>query len=222
MARTEAKRQKRLAKRKARQNQKRRELSRARGMGMAERLTQLTAAPVVDCLINLDFEERGLAQLHVGRKAASGAATVVFLVDTYCMGVKDCFGKVTTSDEYRRHVEKFRENGVRAIDPSSARKLVEDAVAYAGAIGLSPHRDYHKLRPIFNGVDPAAARETFEMGRDGKPYFISGPSQTSADCRRIIATLNANCGPDGFHYVCPADVLQPGESAIPGIQPGFE
>jgi hypothetical protein len=38
------------------------------------------------------------------------------------------------------------------------------------------------------------------FGKDGKPFFMSGPYDTPARCRRIIDTLTRRCGPEGFHY----------------------
>ena len=80
-------------------------------MSLAERLARFESAPVVDCLINDEFEERGLASVFIGRRSASGElAFAVFLVDTYCMGVKDCFGEVPVSrlPETPRKIQKTR------------------------------------------------------------------------------------------------------------------
>lgn len=42
-------------------------------------------------------------------------------------------------------------------------------------------------------------------GKEGKPFYISGPHETQADSERIIATLTRKLGPDGFHYVLGGD-----------------
>ncbi len=206
MARSEAKRQKRLAKQKAKRTEKHREIHRAKNMSTAERLGRFASAPVVDCLVNAEFEERGLASLFIGRRSSSGElAFAIFLVDTYCLGVKDCFGEVPAAN-YGKQLERFKKQGVRPIDPPSARKLIDDAVAFAASVGLSPYADFRKLRPILDGIDPDLARETFPMGKDGKPFFISGPSQSPSECRRIMAVLDAHCGgPDGYHYLMPME-----------------
>ena len=217
MARSEAKRQKKLAKRKAKRNEKRREISREKGLGLPEQLARCEANPPIDCYINLDFEDRGLASLHIGRKATHGEkATVVFLVDTYCLGVKDCFGDVVSNGHYREQLEKYQRQGVREIDPASARRLIEDAVEYAHSLGLSPHADYPKVKPILNGIDPADAGEIFEMGKDGKPFFMDGPHMSKLECRRIIDHLTARCGPGGFDYMCTVDFddIRPGEHLL--------
>lgn len=224
MARSESKRQKRLAKQKAKRNQKQQDLKRQKSMGLAAKLAQFESAPIVDCLINEEFEEQGIGGVLIGRKSNSSECVfAVFLVDKYCMGVKDAYAKVLTVGEYRQNVERFSEQGARPLDPPSARRLIEDSVAYAREIGLFPHPDYRKVRPVLNGIDPDQARETFEMGKDGKPYFVAGPHQSQSESRRIIETLHAKCGPGGYHYLVPmADPseLQPGERLIAADEDG--
>lgn len=204
MARSEAKRQKRLAKQKAKRNQKRREIKQTKQMGLAEQLTRFETAPVIDSLVNSSCKEQGIANLLITRQSASGEVAVgSFLVDPYCMGVKDCYGKVMAPGEYKNHLEKFRQRDVRPIDPPSLKRLVEDALAYAHSLGLSPHPDFRKVRPILNGIDSDDAEEIFEMGKDGKPFFFAGPGQSPQDCRRILTILENHCGPDGYDYMMP-------------------
>ncbi len=204
MSKSESKRQKRLAKQKAKRNEKHQVLNRAKSMGLAERLAGYEAAPVVDCLINTAFEENGMASLLISRRAESGeVAFFVFLVDTYCLGVKDCFGKITTPAEYRKQLERFRKQGVRSLDPPSARRLIEDAVAYADSFGLPPHPDFRKMRPILNGINPEQAREIFPMGKDGKPLYIPGPGQSAAESRRIMTILESHVGRGAYHFKFP-------------------
>lgn len=198
MARSESKRQKQLAKKKAKRNQKRQQISREKNLGLAERLGRFESAPVVDCLISDDID-RGIVQVTIGRKAPAGEyALASFLVDHFCLGVKDCFAVVTDPAEYRERIDQTREMGVRPIDPASARKFVEDAVDFARSIGLAPHADYRRARPIFEGIDPAEAQETFEMGKDGKPFYIPGPFESAEDTRRILAQIKAHTGNANF------------------------
>ena len=89
--------------------------------------------------------------------------------------------------------------------PAFARKLVEDAVAYASALGLSPHSDYHEARTLFGDTDASECHEVFVFGQNGTPHFVAGPNDSPAKCQRIIQALNERVGPDGFHYTIPVD-----------------
>jgi hypothetical protein len=215
MAKSESKRQKRLAKQKAKRNQKKQQLTRVKSMGLAERFGRFESAPVLVCLITESIEDEGLGQLLISRRAASGEVAVAyFLIDRYCLGVKDAFGKIPAPGEYGEMLENFRAQDVRSIDPPSAKRLIEDAVAYANAFGVSPHSDFRRVYPIFNGIDPTEAKETFEMGKDGKPYFFAGPYDSFAKSQQILAKLMSHFGPDGFHYTVPV-----AESDLINMQP---
>ena len=82
-----------------------------------------------------------------------------------------------------------------------ARKLLEEAVAYARSIGFQPHADYLTALRLFGDVAAADSQATFEFGKDGKPFFESGPYDTPERCRRIITTLTNTCGPGNFDFM---------------------
>jgi hypothetical protein len=82
--------------------------------------------------------------------------------------------------------------------------LVEDAVAYAASFGLAAYADFRRIRPILDGIDSELAREIFPMGKNGKPLFMPGPSQTVEVTRRIKSLLDKHCGPEGYKFMIPA------------------
>lgn len=79
--------------------------------------------------------------------------------------------------------------------------MVGDAVEYARLLGLEPHSDDHQAKAILGDIDAAACREAFEFGRDGKPFFVSGPYDGPARCRKIVAALHENRGPGQYDDV---------------------
>lgn len=205
MAKSESKRQKRLAKQKAKRTQKKQALTRVKSMGLAERFGRFEHAPVLTCLITEAIDDSGLGNLFISRRAASGEVAVAyFLIDRYCLGVKDAFGKIPAPGEYGEMLESFRAQDVRSIDAPSAKRLIEDSVAYASSFGISPYSDFRRVFPIFNGIDSAQAKETFEMGQDGKPYYIAGPYDSDEKSKQILAKLDAHFGTDGYHFTMPA------------------
>jgi hypothetical protein len=212
-----ANRAKQLAKKKAKREARRREISRVQTMSTAERFRRTASAPVLDCLHFGGFKENGMGQLLFSRELRSGEiATAVFLIDCYCLGIKDAFGRVMPRSQYQEVYERCYElgNPVR-LDAPTARRLVEDAVAYARSLGFEPHPDYFRAAPIFGDVDPALATRTFEFGRDGKPCFIAGPHDSPARIERIMGQLRDRRGEGGFHYLMPVsefDLLSRGFS----------
>ena len=161
----------------------------------------VTSAPIHACLVSDSLFDIGVGNVIVSRKMPNGFIGVAFfLVDVFCLGIKDVFYDVLSPVEYDHRVSDLEQETFRAIHPACARKLVEGAEAYARDLGFSPHADYQRARQIFGDLDATACPTHYVFGRDGKPFFMSGPYDTPAKCRRIIVTLTRRCGPEGFHY----------------------
>ena len=87
-----------------------------------------------------------------------------------------------------------------AVDPSYARKLLHEAVAYARSLGLEPHADYAAVEQLFGDIPADAGDVQFEFGRDGKPLYIPGPNELPTEIRRRIDLLSRRLGSDGFEF----------------------
>jgi hypothetical protein len=88
-----------------------------------------------------------------------------------------------------------------------ARQLVEGSEAYARELGFNPHADYQRTRQIFGDLDATACPILYVFGKDGKPFFMSGPYDTPARCRRSIDTLTRHCGLEGCHFTVAGEAL---------------
>ena len=173
--------------------------------GLASRGRQVlptASAPIHECLVAESLFDIGIGDVIVSRKMPNGfIGAAFFLVDVFCLGVKDAFYDVLSPAEYDFRLSGLQHETFRAIDPTCARKLVEGAEAYARDLGFPPHADYQRARQIFGDLDVTACPTHYVFGRDGKPFFMSSPYDTPARCRRIIDTLTRRCGPEGFHFV---------------------
>ena len=54
---------------------------------------------------------------------------------------------------------------------------------------------------MLGDIEVRASATSFQLGKNGKPFFISGPYDTPAKIDRIIRTLTDRVGPEGFDYV---------------------
>jgi hypothetical protein len=87
------------------------------------------------------------------------------------------------------------------VEPCCARKLVEQAVAYAQGLGFAPHPDFKKAARVFGGLKADECGRQFTFGRDGKPFYCSGPNETEEQSCRIVTQLTRRCGEGNFHYL---------------------
>lgn len=211
MALNERKRQKKLAKKKA----KRKEIAKAARRSMPsgfnhfgllatpDRLAHVADGPIHECLAPRELFETGIGSVMLSRQLDQGLlAVAVILVDVFCLGVKDAFLRIVTPFEYDEFVAgASAQQTLEPIAPACARKLVEESIAYAHSFGLNPHPDYARTKRIFGALDPAECTESFEFGKDGKPFYFTGPNDTPARIRQILATLEQHCGPGGYNYL---------------------
>ena len=206
MALDARKRQQKLARKAAKRKAvvaTKKSLGEASGFGPRGRQALPAAgAPIHECLVPAGLFDIGIGNVIVSRRMPNGfIGAAFFLVDVYCLGIKDAFYAVLSPAEYDHKLAGLRHESFRALPPTCARKLVEGAEAYARDLGFPPHADYQRARQIFGDLDAMSCPTEYVFGKDGKPFFMSGPYDTPAKCRRIIDTLTRRCGPEGFHYV---------------------
>ncbi len=187
MARNEARRQKQLAKKKAKRKEKRSHLARVQSPNSALRLTHAETWPIEECLVPENLWREGIGQLVIARRQPHGQlACGVFLVDTYCLGVKDVYWHEFGSSDYQEFLYDLRRFGrLERVAPEYFAKLILDAAAFARSIGLATHPDFRIGRLLLGGIDISTCEHTFTFGKDGKPLYVRGPNESMADARKI-------------------------------------
>lgn len=139
----------------------------------------LTFAPHPDWPIdpNPTDSAGGLATVMVVRpEQRSRSRVCVYLVDTFCLGVKNVIGPETVSNT---RLTKLRNNvfaGYDALAVSAplelAQHVVFGAVEFARGLGLEPHPDFAAAAGHlgeWSGDCP------IQFGYNGSPYYIEGP-----------------------------------------------
>jgi hypothetical protein len=157
-----------------------------------------TEAFVTDKLFEL-----GTGTVVLTRFRGGNAECGVFLLDVFCLGVKNALYALVSESEYEHRVldRTLPLEQRKSIDPPSARKLVEGAVAYARSFGFAPHADYKKAARVFGGTNAAESTARYTFGKNGKPLYVHGESDPFAKCLRILKQLRGCCGDDGFDFV---------------------
>jgi hypothetical protein len=120
----------------------------------------------------------------------------VYLVDVFCLGVKDALWKDLSEAEYRTLLGKLTVNGgpQRPIAPERFAKLVYCAADYAQSLGIAPHPDFHTTRHLMDGIDPSLCADEFEFGQNGRPLYIEGPNDSPAIARMLAGRVNPGGG----------------------------
>jgi len=201
-----ARQQARLASQKAKRSAKRSILLRRNSKDPTIRLQGAEKWPVVQALIGSELWNDGIGYLTIARQGPDGRLIfATFLVDVYCLGVKNAFWSEGTRENLDDLIQRMaKQQRMRAIAPACLVKIVKGAVEYAESFGFPPHPDYRHASMLLDGIDPATCPEQFSFGRDGKPFYIQGPNESSAQATAIMRRIQDA----GGHFL----VAMPGSS----------
>lgn len=173
---------------------------------LGRKAVQYAALPIHDCLAPEQLFETGIGSIIWSRRLADGRlAVAAFMVDVFCLGVKNALFKVMPEDAYRETflggMMASHDQAFLKIPPACARKLIEGAVDYADALGFAAHRDYRDAKGIFGDVTVSECPQTFRFGQNGKPFYVRGPNESLPQARQIVDRLHRRCGEGGFDYL---------------------
>ncbi|MHB2017846.1 MAG: hypothetical protein ACYCW6_12930 [Candidatus Xenobia bacterium] len=161
----------------------------------------IAETPFYRCFISCDLFAAGIGHVCVSRRLESGRIGVSdFLVDVFCLGVKNAFYQECSRDQLAQ-LEQRIQGGVRIVKPEVAARLVEEAVQWAANHGIDPHPDYRAAVRNLAGIDTSRCSETFKFGQNGRPLFMPGPYETPRQIKHILNTLTQRLGRDGFEYI---------------------
>lgn len=176
-------------------------------------------APLECCLINEKAAQRlleakqqgnahqeekarpaGLAQIFVTRIERNQYLVCGYLVDYWCLGVKDALGpRKLNRTKYEAMVNQAYANfnqDYREISLEQAQAIIFGAVEYAEQLGLKPHPDFEAAKGHLG--KPSEELLPIEFGREGKPFYLNGPYDNP---ERIIAKLRETLGEGNFKYL---------------------
>ena len=202
MATDAKKRQKKLARKTSKRKQALTQKKQQQAMGSRRQIAVASQSPMHECLMPAGLFEDGIGHVIVSRTLPSGQiAAAFFLIDVFCLGVKDTFFQVMSPADYAYRTAGLAHQQLEPVESARARKLIEEAVAYAQELGLTPHRDYTLTRQMFGDIEVNAPATSFQFGKNGKPFYMSGPYDTPDKIDRIIRTVTDRVGAEGFEYV---------------------
>lgn len=207
MAKNDARRQQKLMKkrRKDKARKKRQaELAAVLLVSPKSRIRHAQEYPLHECLVNPGWQESGLATLVISRQQNDGDLLYgLFLVDVLCLGLKDTFCDANITPLY--YLEKvtakvFDERPVEC-SPALAHHIIYGAIAYARQFGFEPHRDFALSQHVLDPPDRWGPCQDVRFGRDGKPFYVAGPSD---NVEKIIYKLQKTAGEGNYDVLTKA------------------
>ena len=130
--------------------------------------------------------------------------TCTYLVDAYCLGVKNAMGPDEMDERGLRSLTDVAFSAY-AASPMSAPidlvcGLVLGAADYARGLGFEPHPDFERARLH---LGPWEGSSPITFGCDGRPYYINGPDD---DPDYVLRTLRRTVGDGEFGHTVAYDL----------------
>ena len=166
--------------------------------------------------ISPEWEENGIANVLVTRRKRNGELIgVMFLVDTFCLGVKDVsLIPPMDEDEMWDKLKKFNDHiGLEEIPYVEAHNIIYGAVAFAEDAEIPPCKDFEWASGILEEDTDDIPLIEYEFGKDGKYCLFLDSDDIEA--KKWIPALE-KCLGDKFTYIVD------GETAFDDFSDNYE
>lgn len=134
---------------------------------------------VTACYVNEQWRKSGMAAVFVLRVAPGGGMTLAsYLVDMWCMGLKDAWGRLQYSRaEFDGVVERQLSNDALVrLDIDRARQIVFGGVQFAKQNGFRLPKNYERWTAMLGPAPDPQSLDMSIFGKDGKLLFTGGMS----------------------------------------------
>lgn len=159
--------------------------------------------PIGKCYIAPpDWQESGMAHVIVTRVRPSGNLVMAsFLVDTFCLGVKDAgYHENTTPYDFEEYLDNYRNGmGLEEISYNEAHNIIYGAMAFAEEGGIEPAKEFDPAGYILEEDTDDIPLIEYDFGKNGKHFLVVNPNRKEMPYLNI---LKKNLG-DDFEFVMP-------------------
>jgi hypothetical protein len=206
MPKDQRKRQEKLLKRRLKQKQKKKQAARA-SFGVSEKavIRRACSYPLYECHINDGWQEQGMASILISRRQSESLVILgSYIVDIYCLGVKDTYCRANLPmAKYHETRERYINNiHVKKCSPELAHQVIYGGIDFAAGLDLQPHKDFLLSRHVLEPREAIPPNPDIEFGKNGKPFYVAGPHDNFS---RIMNHLENTLGRDGFHFIVPLE-----------------
>ena len=155
------------------------------------------------CYVSDDLETMGEGHIIVSRKHTGGRVSMaVYLVDIWCVGVKDTFYRLRLEDyEFKEMIDTYR-LGLRECSYDEAHNWIFGAIAFAEEAGIEPDKSFKITQYMLEEDDDNIPLIEYEYGKNGKHTLVT---HSRLEASRYLPLLEKNLGKDNFDYILNAD-----------------
>ncbi|GAB6012773.1 DUF1186 domain-containing protein [Viscerimonas tarda] len=161
--------------------------------------TKARSLPIVECLITPEWQDCGECNIIVARQHTNGNYTFgCYLVDTYCLGIKESFYKFNTPGTDFEEIKEDYFEQLESVSYEEVHNIIYGAYAYAEELGFRPDKDFAVTQYILEEDSDAIPLIEYEFGYNGKPMLMV---KTRAEYTRYAPTLEKSTGGDFDYFI---------------------
>lgn len=155
------------------------------------------------CYVSDDLETMGEGHIIVSRKHTGGRVSMaVYLVDIWCVGVKDTFYRLRLEDyEFKEMIDTYR-LGLRECSYDEAHNRIYGAIAFAEEAGIEPDKSFKITQYMLEEDDDNIPLIEYEYGKEGKHTLVA---HSRLEASRYLPLLEKNLGKGNYDYILNAD-----------------
>lgn len=158
--------------------------------------------PISNCLISEDWENAGIAQIIIMRRHINNNVTAgIYLIDLYCVGVKDTFflfnideRELMSSLSGMEDLSQFKE-----FDYVIAHNMIYGSIEFASEFGIEPHKDFKLTAMILEEDSDDIPLIDIEFGKKGVPVLICDSDHPKLNY--YLNQLNRFAGEGNYIYL---------------------
>jgi len=161
--------------------------------------------PILGCWLMAGWQATGITPVVVAREQSPGKVMFgCYMVDLYLLGVKDAFTRLDFSmSRFERELPRLCADEPEKCSVELAHEIIYGGLEYAEKYGFEPHPDFKFLMADLM-LDPPDAHPRVDgvvFGKDGKPFYVSGPHDDERKISSVLATLRRTSGDGKFNFL---------------------
>lgn len=152
--------------------------------------------PIVKTLVTDSILENGIGHVIVIRQKKNEELILgMYLIDTWCLGLKDTIYKISNKWEIEEIIQFYTEDIItEEVDQSYAFNLIYGSIEFAEDNGFEPHKAFSITEYILPPVESIDYID-IEFGVNGIPHYEIDPDD---NVKKILKTLEKTRGKENF------------------------
>ena len=162
--------------------------------------------PIDSCWILEDWQDVGETTVLIVRRHASGKYTIgLYLVDTFCLGLKDTFYKFNvSSQEYDDLLDQISIGGnYIQVSYNEAHNLIFGAIAFAEEAGIKPSPEFALTQYLLEEDTEDVPLIEYEFGKNGKHFLVA---KNNLELNTYLPLLEKNLPEGEYDFIFPDEL----------------